>query len=128
MQLSPRYDGPPVSALPLMISWGVGSELRQPLGITMVGGLIVSQMLTLFTTPVVYLSMFDPKGGAVIPKNIAAMPAIPFLWVVGTFDPIQSRGKDYAFTRARPHPPAVRGSPRPPSRLLRQRPSPICVA
>jgi multidrug efflux pump len=47
-----------LSALPLMISWGVGSELRQPLGITMVGGLIVSQMLTLFTTPVVYLA-FD---------------------------------------------------------------------
>jgi multidrug efflux pump len=37
---------------------GVGSELRKPLGITIVGGLIVSQMLTLFTTPVVYL-FFD---------------------------------------------------------------------
>ncbi len=47
-----------LGALPLMISWGVGSELRHPLGITMVGGLIVSQMLTLFTTPVVYLA-FD---------------------------------------------------------------------
>jgi multidrug efflux pump len=44
-----------LSALPLMIGTGVGSELRHPLGITMVGGLIVSQMLTLFTTPVVYL-------------------------------------------------------------------------
>jgi multidrug efflux pump len=44
--------------LPLAIGMGVGSELRQPLGITIVGGLLVSQLLTLFTTPVVYL-FFD---------------------------------------------------------------------
>ncbi|VDZ72637.1 multidrug resistance protein [Atlantibacter hermannii] len=45
-------------ALPLVISSGDGAELRQPLGITIVGGLVMSQLLTLYTTPVVYL-FFD---------------------------------------------------------------------
>lgn len=47
-----------LGALPLMLSTGIGAELRQPLGICMVGGLLVSQVLTLFTTPVIYL-LFD---------------------------------------------------------------------
>ncbi|HWD60015.1 MAG TPA: MdtB/MuxB family multidrug efflux RND transporter permease subunit [Stellaceae bacterium] len=48
-------------ALPLMLGTGTGSELRHPLGVTIVGGLVLSQALTLFTTPVIYLS-FDRLG------------------------------------------------------------------
>jgi multidrug efflux pump subunit AcrB len=44
-----------LGAVPLAFGRGVGSELRQPLGICIIGGLLVSQVLTLFTTPVIYL-------------------------------------------------------------------------
>jgi len=64
-----------LGGLPLALGTGTGSELRQPLGISIVGGLIVSQMLTLFTTPVVYLYMdrlrlFWARGkGSHVPQN-----------------------------------------------------------
>jgi multidrug efflux pump len=43
--------------VPLALGTGIGSELRRPLGVTIIGGLVVSQILTLYTTPVVYLSL-----------------------------------------------------------------------
>jgi multidrug efflux pump subunit AcrB len=81
-------------ALPLALGGGTGSELRQPLGITIVGGLIVSQLLTLYTTPVIYLYLdrFRLWFGRVRKRPFRAMvPAAPLR-------PIQSErsGVDYS--------------------------------
>jgi multidrug efflux pump len=54
-----------LGALPLALGTGVGSEIRRPLGVAIVGGLIVSQALTLYTTPVVYLYMDKGKDWVV---------------------------------------------------------------
>ena len=55
-------------ALPLMLGTGTGSELRRPLGISIVGGLLLSQVLTLFTTPVIYLAL-DRLGRRISPRT-----------------------------------------------------------
>jgi multidrug efflux pump len=61
-----------LGALPLAFAFGNGSELRQPLGISIVGGLIVSQVLTLYTTPAVYLLLDrlrrHRRGPAAVPS------------------------------------------------------------
>jgi multidrug efflux pump len=62
------------AALPLMFGWGEGAELRRPLGLAIFGGLVVSQVLTLFTTPVIYLA-FDRMGRRFGGKREAARSA-----------------------------------------------------
>jgi multidrug efflux pump len=63
-----------LGALPLMLGTGAGSELRHPLGISIVGGLLVSQVLTLFTTPLIYL-WFDRIARRIAGHSSDAGPA-----------------------------------------------------
>jgi multidrug efflux pump len=65
------------AAVPLIIGTGVGSELRQPLGIVIAGGLIVSQVLTLFTTPVIYLAFDRLERRISGRRGVAAGGALP---------------------------------------------------
>jgi multidrug efflux pump len=62
-----------MGGLPIAIGWGEGAELRQPLGLVVVGGLVVSQSLTLFITPVIYLYL--EKVRLMFSHETAAVPA-----------------------------------------------------
>ena len=67
-----------LGAVPLAIATGPGSELRRPLGIAIIGGLLVSQVLTLYTTPVIYLlldKLHRRLGGSAVPAVSHAAPA-----------------------------------------------------
>ncbi|QXZ10317.1 MdtB/MuxB family multidrug efflux RND transporter permease subunit [Comamonas sp. Y33R10-2] len=66
-----------LSALPMMLGSGVGSELRQPLGVTLVGGLLVSQLLTLFTTPVIYLTFENWAENWRVKRGLPAVKHMP---------------------------------------------------
>jgi len=62
------------AALPLVFGQGTGSELRRPLGICIVGGLLFSQLLTLYTTPVVYLAI-DRLSASLLGRGASAAPS-----------------------------------------------------
>jgi multidrug efflux pump len=63
-----------LSGIPLAFGHGIGSELRRPLGVAMVGGLLFSQVLTLYTTPVIYI-FFDRLAARFSPRRRAAAAA-----------------------------------------------------
>jgi len=71
-----------LGGMPLAIGWGNGGELRRPLGITIIGGLIVSQLLTLFTTPVTYLYL-DRLGKRFSRKIIPGETRRPSILIPG---------------------------------------------
>ena len=51
-----------LGAIPLALSYGVGAEMRQPLGLSVLGGLVLSQLLTLYTTPIVFVSLEQARA------------------------------------------------------------------
>ncbi len=65
-----------LAGLPLALGSGIGSELRKPLGIAMVGGLLLSQALTLYTTPVIYI-FFDNLGTRLSRRHQNPSPQLP---------------------------------------------------
>ena len=65
-----------LGAVPLAFGRGTGSELRHPLGITIIGGLLLSQLFTLYTTPVIYI-WFDKAGATLLPASRSAMRLCP---------------------------------------------------
>jgi multidrug efflux pump len=79
------------AAVPLMLGWGEGAELRRPLGLAIFGGLIVSQMLTLFTTPVIYLG-FDSLGRRWFGKGTQTAPEAQLDLQSGTHGHSHSHG------------------------------------
>src|SRR5438270_12572313 len=76
-------------AIPLAFEQGTGSELRNPLGITIIGGLLLSQLLTLYTTPVIYLAMEGLKT-----RLSGPAPAEPELALPGEPEPSQQRAAE----------------------------------
>jgi multidrug efflux pump len=66
-----------LGALPLAIGFGEGSELRQPLGVAIIGGLIASQLLTLLTTPVVYIYLDRLRRRKADERHLARASGVP---------------------------------------------------